>query len=73
MQSNPAYRTTLGCITHIHAQHGLAGFFRGFAPTICRAFPANAATLLTYEIVSSLLTATTPTPPPTSHSLRQSS
>lgn len=69
MQSNPAYRTTLECIAHIHAQHGLAGFFRGFTPTICRAFPANAATFLAYEIVSSLLT--TPSPP-TSHSLRQS-
>jgi solute carrier family 25 carnitine/acylcarnitine transporter 20/29 len=32
-------------------EFGLRGFFRGFGPTMARAFPANAATFFAYEFV----------------------
>lgn len=35
----------------IYQKAGLKGFFKGFTPTMIRAFPANAATFLGYEIV----------------------
>lgn len=33
---------------------GLKGFYKGFTPTMIRAFPANAATFLGYEFVMNL-------------------
>ncbi len=35
----------------IYQTAGLKGFFKGFTPTMIRAFPANAATFLGYELV----------------------
>jgi solute carrier family 25 carnitine/acylcarnitine transporter 20/29 len=33
----------------IHAEHGLAGYFRGLMPTLLRAFPVNASAIFVYE------------------------
>lgn len=35
----------------IYKTSGFKGFFKGFTPTMIRAFPANAATFLGYELV----------------------
>ncbi len=51
MQSSGAFGSTRECMRSIYATHSLAGFFKGFGPTMARAFPANAATLLAYEVV----------------------
>ncbi|KAJ1930472.1 hypothetical protein IWQ60_000257 [Tieghemiomyces parasiticus] len=52
MQSNPSYRTTAECF-RVLLKEASGGnwriFFRGFAPTLARAFPANAATFMAYE------------------------
>ena len=32
-------------------QRGISGLYAGFAPAMCRAFPANAALFLGYEVV----------------------
>lgn len=37
--------------SNIYKTSGYKGFFKGFTPTMIRAFPANAATFLGYEIV----------------------
>lgn len=37
----------------IYQTSGLRGFFKGFTPTMIRAFPANAATFLGYELIMS--------------------
>lgn len=34
----------------LYATSGIKGFWKGFGPTMCRAFPANAATFLGYEL-----------------------
>ncbi|KAI9097242.1 mitochondrial carrier domain-containing protein [Phlyctochytrium arcticum] len=39
----------------IYASAGIKGFFRGFGPTMLRAFPANAATFLVYEQARKLM------------------
>jgi len=35
----------------IYKLHGMKGFFRGFGPTVIRAFPANAVTFVVYETI----------------------
>ena len=40
-------------VQKIYRTSGWRGFFKGFTPTIIRAFPANAATFLGYELVMS--------------------
>lgn len=40
----------------IMVKEGPAGFFKGLAPVIVRAFPANAACFLGYEVAASFLT-----------------
>lgn len=55
MQSSAVHRSVLACARSILAEHGLRGFFKGFGPTIVRAFPANAATFFAYELVSEQL------------------
>lgn len=55
MQSSPVHRSALVCAQSIFADHGIRGFFKGFGPTMVRAFPANAATFFVYELVSGQL------------------
>lgn len=51
MQASANYANTWQCAKQIYRQAGLRGFFRGFGPTLARAFPANAATFVAYEFV----------------------
>ena len=39
-----------GAARAIYAEAGIAGFFKGFAPCVLRAFPANAACFLALEV-----------------------
>jgi len=43
------YKHWNDAVKAIHRDFGFRGFFRGFAPTILRAFPANAAALTAFE------------------------
>lgn len=52
IQSSPTKLSLLQAIKHIHNSSGYRGFFKGFTPTMVRAFPANAATFLGYEFVT---------------------
>lgn len=49
MQSLGGEANTINQIKKIYQTNGLRGFFRGFVPTLLRAFPANIATFVTYE------------------------
>lgn len=55
IQSSPTKLSLLQAIKHIHNSSGYRGFFKGFGPTMLRAFPANAATFLGYELVTKTL------------------
>lgn len=41
----------MDAVRYIYRERGLAGFTRGFGPSILRSFPANAAALATFEAV----------------------
>lgn len=56
MQASSIYKSNLECAAAIYREAGLRAFFRGFGPTMARAFPANAATFVAYELVRSKLT-----------------
>ncbi|KXS20790.1 putative mitochondrial carrier protein [Gonapodya prolifera JEL478] len=49
-QSNDTYRSSLEAMRDVYARKGIRGFFKGVGPTLVRAFPANAATFLAYEM-----------------------
>ena len=51
MQSSSTKLSLLDAIKKIYRTSGYSGFFKGFGPTMIRAFPANAATFVGYEIV----------------------
>lgn len=55
MQASSAYKNSFDCAMNIYREGGLRAFFRGFGPTMARAFPANAATFFAYELVRSHL------------------
>ncbi|KAF9091614.1 hypothetical protein BGX29_011593 [Mortierella sp. GBA35] len=53
MQSNLTYRSTLECFRSLQAEARGGNWkvwFKGFGPTMARAFPANAATFFFYEM-----------------------
>ncbi|KAJ2772623.1 Mitochondrial carrier protein ymc2 [Coemansia nantahalensis] len=45
-----AYRGTLDCVRQTLQREGVRGFFRGIAPCLLRAVPANAATFIGFEM-----------------------
>ncbi|KNC99059.1 uncharacterized protein SPPG_06008 [Spizellomyces punctatus DAOM BR117] len=49
IQSDTRNMSTMQYAREIWLQAGWKGFFKGFGPTMLRAFPANAATFLAYE------------------------
>ncbi|KAI9226092.1 MAG: mitochondrial carrier domain-containing protein [Piptocephalis tieghemiana] len=65
MQSNPSYGSTLECVRSLLQQNGtnVRAYFKGFGPTMARAFPGNAATFLAYEWTHQLLSGTETEPP----------
>ena len=48
--ANPRYKGSLDCARQILQTEGVGGFYRGFAPCMLRAFPANAATFFAFEM-----------------------
>ncbi|KAI8145511.1 mitochondrial carrier domain-containing protein [Fennellomyces sp. T-0311] len=46
---NPSYRNTMDCVRDIYGTRGLAGFYRGIAVTLIRAFPIHSLNFLVYE------------------------
>jgi len=48
------YRGIAHCASVIWREQGVRGFFRGFVPCMLRAFPANAGTFFTYELMMRL-------------------
>lgn len=57
IQGSPTPITILASIRHMMGTSGWRAFFRGFGPTMVRAFPANAATFYAYECARSFLDA----------------
>eukprot|EP01100_Stratorugosa_tubuloviscum_P007191 TRINITY_DN300_c1_g1_i2.p1 TRINITY_DN300_c1_g1~~TRINITY_DN300_c1_g1_i2.p1 ORF type:complete len:1251 (-),score=548.87 TRINITY_DN300_c1_g1_i2:82-3834(-) len=55
IQINTSYKNTLACAISIFKKSGVTGFFNGLAPTIIRAFPANAVGFLAYEVTLKFL------------------
>ncbi len=53
IQSSKNPITLQRAFEELMAEIGFKGLFRGFGPTLVRAFPANAATFLAYELVHS--------------------
>jgi solute carrier family 25 (mitochondrial carnitine/acylcarnitine transporter), member 20/29 len=49
------YGGILDCYNQIRAKEGLHGLYKGFAPCLARAFPANAVAFLAYENAMTLL------------------
>lgn len=52
---NPQYRGLVDCIRKVVRTEGVGALYRGVGPCLFRAFPANAATFVTYEWVKGLL------------------
>lgn len=52
---NPAYRGIADTAAKLYRAEGVRGLYRGFAPCVVRAFPANGAAFVVYEMVSKLL------------------
>ncbi|KAG0303778.1 hypothetical protein BGZ97_001763, partial [Linnemannia gamsii] len=58
MQSNLTYRSTLECFRSLQAEARGGNWkvwFKGFGPTMARAFPANAATFFFYEMTMKIM------------------
>ena len=50
------YRGVLNTIRILYMKEGLKGFYAGLGANVCRAVPASAVTLMTFELASSFLT-----------------
>eukprot|EP01018_Ginkgo_biloba_P039265 Gb_39174 [translate_table: standard] len=50
-----ASRSPLHTLSLIYKDHGFRGFYAGLGPTLVRAFPANAAAIVTWELTANLL------------------
>ncbi|KAG0283684.1 hypothetical protein BGZ96_011916 [Linnemannia gamsii] len=58
MQSNLSYRSTLACFRSLQVEARGGNWkvwFKGFGPTMARAFPANAATFFFYEMTMKIM------------------
>ncbi|KAL7665099.1 Carrier protein YMC1, mitochondrial [[Candida] zeylanoides] len=53
--SAPRYRGSVDALKDIWKGQGIRGFYRGFAPTILRAAPANGATFAAFEVTMRLI------------------
>lgn len=50
------YRGVLNTIRTLYMKEGLKGFYAGLGANVCRAVPASAVTLMTFEMASNFLT-----------------
>ena len=55
MQVSPKPISVRRALQQIWVAHGLKGFYKGYGAAVMRAFPANGALFLAYEVVQSLL------------------
>jgi solute carrier family 25 carnitine/acylcarnitine transporter 20/29 len=55
MQTSNERVTVRQVIRRIYGDMGVRGFFKGFAPTLLRSFPANGATFFGYELALSFI------------------
>jgi len=55
LKSERKYKNIVDCARQLYAQGGSKAFFRGYAPCLLRAFPANAACFFGYEKTRELL------------------
>lgn len=56
---NPAYKSMKDCFQKVYQANGLRGLYKGLAPCLFRAVPANSVTFIAFEAVSKLLTSKT--------------
>ncbi|KAL1805619.1 hypothetical protein ACET3Z_028687 [Daucus carota] len=54
-QRKSSTRNPFSVLKSIHARAGLKGCYAGFGPTVVRAFPANAAAIVSWELAVKLL------------------
>nr|XP_017220170.1 PREDICTED: mitochondrial arginine transporter BAC1 isoform X3 [Daucus carota subsp. sativus] len=54
-QCKSSTRNPFSVLKSIHARAGLKGCYAGFGPTVVRAFPANAAAIVSWELAVKLL------------------
>ena len=55
LQTNQVYKPPAVVISEIWKAEGIAGFYRGYLPCLLRAFPADGALFLAYELTMKLL------------------
>lgn len=55
IQTTETPLSLFGCLRQIYAKEGVRGLYRGYIPTVIRAFPANAVMFSVYELLSRLL------------------
>ncbi|CEG64966.1 hypothetical protein RMATCC62417_01853 [Rhizopus microsporus] len=55
LMTDQPYASIRDCVMRSYRTEGLGVFFRGLWPTLLRAFPVNAVTFYTYEIMMSFL------------------
>ena len=53
--ANPRYKGIADCVSQTLKAEGIGGFYKGFVPCILRAFPANGATFLAFEMTMRLI------------------
>jgi len=53
--SKRLYRNMFHCAQSLYAAGGIKPFFVGFTPCLLRAFPANGACFLVYEVTKQLM------------------
>jgi solute carrier family 25 carnitine/acylcarnitine transporter 20/29 len=53
--ANPRYGSWIDCAKKTMEAEGVKGFYKGFTPCLLRAFPANAATFLAFEVTLKIL------------------
>ena len=51
---NPKYKGVFDCIKQSYKEGGIKTFYKGLSPSLFRAFPANAVTFATFEVVKEL-------------------
>lgn len=51
----PRYKGVADAARQIYRESGLRGFYRGFTPCVLRAFPANAACFVAFELAMAVL------------------
>lgn len=53
--TKPTYSSSLSVVKDIWTKNGIRGFYKGFAPTILRAAPANGATFAAFELTMRMI------------------